>query len=129
MINEIQKLALYEKYLAIHKAYHADPEFFTLIQSNTELTTVMGGKFWSWHVVGITKLALLKYMELGFRHKARSGITRAHLIPRIVSWLLFTIHSNFSLTMNLKQIFYGFPFTPRMLQYSFLSLGVASTMQ
>ncbi len=82
IINQAQKEALYQKYSAIHHAYKSDPLFFTLTQSNTELTTVMGGRAWSWHVVGITKAALLRYKELDFKHVARSGITRAHLVPR-----------------------------------------------
>ena len=82
IIDPTQKEAFYQKYLAIHQAYKSDPLFFTLTQSNTELTTVMGGRAWSWHVVGITKVALVRYKELDFRHVARSGITRAHLISR-----------------------------------------------
>jgi len=82
IINQAQKEALYQKYAAIHHAYKSDPLFFTLTQSNTELTTVMGGRAWSWHVVGITKAALLRYQELDFKHVARSGITRAHIVPR-----------------------------------------------
>ena len=83
MIEKSQKSALYRKYEAIHYAYHMDDSFFTLTQSNTELTTVMGGRPWSWHVVGITKAALIRYKELEFKHASKSGITRAHLIPRI----------------------------------------------
>ena len=82
MIDSTQKSALYKKYLAIHEAYQADSNFFSLTQSNTELTTVMGGRPWSWHVVGITRAALIRYKELDFKHVAKSGITRAHLIPR-----------------------------------------------
>jgi hypothetical protein len=83
MLNDIQKSALYKKYLAIHEAYQADSNFFSIKQSNIELTTVMGGRPWSWHVVGITKAALIRYKELDFKYVAKSGITRAHLIPRI----------------------------------------------
>ena len=85
VINQAQKEALYQKYLAIHQAYKSDSVFFTLTQSNTELTTVMGGRTWSWHVIGITETALVRYKELGFKHVAKSGITRAHLIPRFVT--------------------------------------------
>ena len=83
MINETQKKALYGKYLAIYSAYKADPSFFTLSQCNTELTTVMGGRGWSWHVIGITKVALEIYKQSGFRYKSRQGLTRAHIKPRI----------------------------------------------
>ena len=83
MINETQKKALYEKYLAIYSAYKADPSFFTLPQCNIELTTVMGGRGWSWHVIGITKAALEIYKQSGFRYKSRQGLTRAHIKPRI----------------------------------------------
>ena len=76
MIETSQKSALYRKYEAIYYAYQDDDSFFTLTQSNTELTTVMGGRPWSWHVIGITKAALLRYKELDFRHAAKSGITR-----------------------------------------------------
>jgi hypothetical protein len=85
IISPAQQEALYQKYLAIHYAYKSDVSFFTLTQSNTELTTVMGGRPWSWHVIGITKLALVRYNELDFKHVAKSGITRAHLIPRFVT--------------------------------------------
>ncbi len=83
MINETQKKALYEKYLAIFNAHKSDPAFFTLQQSNTELTTVMGGRHWSWHVIGITKAALQIYKECGYRYKSKQGLTRAHIKPRI----------------------------------------------
>ncbi len=83
MINEAQKKALYEKYLAIFNAHKSDPIFFTLQQSNTELTTVMGGRHWSWHVIGITKAALEIYKECGYRYKSKQGLTRAHIKPRI----------------------------------------------
>lgn len=83
MINETQKNALYGKYLAIYQAHKADPSFFTLPQCNTELTTVMGGRHWSWHVIGITKAALEIYKQCGFRYKSRQGLTRAHIKPRI----------------------------------------------
>ena len=85
VINQAQKEALYQKYLAIHQACKSDPVFFTPTQSNTELTTVMGGRPWSWHVIGITEAALVRYKELNFKHVAKSGITRAHLIPRFVT--------------------------------------------
>ena len=82
IISSAQQKALYQKYLAIHYAYKSDASFFTLTQSNTELTTVMGGRLWSWHVIGITDAALIRYKELEFKHVAKSGITRAHLTPR-----------------------------------------------
>jgi hypothetical protein len=83
VINETQKKALYGKYLAIFNAHKSDPVFFTLPQSNTELTTIMGGRHWSWHVIGITKAALEIYKECGFRYKSKQGLTRAHIKPRI----------------------------------------------
>lgn len=83
MINETQKQALYAKYLAIFNAYKSDPVFFTLPQCNTELTTVMGGRHWSWHVIGITKAALEIYKNSDFRYKSKQGLTRAHIRPRI----------------------------------------------
>ena len=82
IISPEQQEALYQKYLAIHYAYKSDASFFTLTQSNTELTTVMGGRPWSWHVIGITDAALVRYKELDFQNVAKSGITRAHLTPR-----------------------------------------------
>ena len=85
IISSAQQEALYQKYFAIHHAYKSDPLFFTLTQSNTELTTVMGGRPWSWHVIGITEAALVRYKELEFKHVAKSGITRAHLTPRFVT--------------------------------------------
>ena len=85
LISLAQQEALYQKYLAIHYAYKSDVSFFTLTQSNTELTTVMGGRPWSWHVIGITEAALVRYKELEFKHIAKSGITRAHLTPRFVT--------------------------------------------
>jgi hypothetical protein len=40
IISPAQQEALYKKYLAIYYAYKSDASFFTLTQSNTELTTV-----------------------------------------------------------------------------------------
>ncbi len=83
MISNTQKQALYGKYLAIFNAYKSDPEFFTLANSNTELTTIMGGRHWSWHVIGITKAALEIYRNCDFKYKSKQGLTRAHIQPRI----------------------------------------------
>lgn len=83
MINNTQKQALYGKYLAIFNAYKSDPEFFTLAHSNTELTTIMGGRHWSWHVIGITKAALEIYKNCDFKYRSKQGLTRAHIKPRI----------------------------------------------
>jgi hypothetical protein len=85
MINDANKTALYKKYLSIFDAHHQDPEFFTLRQSNAELSTVMGGRPWSWHVIGITNAALIRYKELNFKHVSKSGITRAHIQPRFIT--------------------------------------------
>lgn len=72
-------------YLAVHRAHKEAPQIFTDHKCNRILTSIMAGKAFSWRVVGITEAALIKFSELKFRYKSKVGLTRAHLIPRIVT--------------------------------------------
>jgi hypothetical protein len=46
------------------------------------LTAMMGGKKWSWRVVGITPAALKFLQSAGYKKVARDGVTRAHIQSR-----------------------------------------------
>jgi hypothetical protein len=72
-------------YQAVHRAHKESPRIFTDHECNRVLTSIMAGKAFSWRVVGITEAALIKFFELKFRYKSKMGLTRAHLIPRIVT--------------------------------------------
>ena len=51
----------------------------------SDLTSIMAAKPFSWRVVGITKAALTRFSELDFRYRSGTGLTRAHLSPRIAT--------------------------------------------
>ncbi len=70
-------------YTALHKAHYAAPEVFTDHECNRILTAVMAAKEFSWHVIGITENALIKFSELDYRYQSKQGLTRAHIKPRI----------------------------------------------
>jgi stalled ribosome rescue protein Dom34 len=72
-------------YLAIHSAHKADPETWNSQHCTRVLTAVMGGRYFSWRVVGITDAALNMLHENGYRQKKGIKLTRAHLKSRAKS--------------------------------------------
>ena len=68
---------LYDVYLAVFKMQHEPLQRRVLIMTN-----LMGGKPWSWRVVGITREALQRYSDQGFKYKAGSSINRSHITSR-----------------------------------------------
>ena len=80
-INQIK--ILYPIYIEIHRLCKLHPDIFNFSRCNKVLTHLMAGHNWSWHVVGITELALNKFKEQNFKYTVNSKITRAHIIPRI----------------------------------------------
>jgi len=79
--NDAKKL--YPIYFQLHQMRKQDPSTFDISRCNKILTGLMGGHSWSWHVIGITELALQKFKDLDYRYVVGSGITRAHLKPRV----------------------------------------------
>ena len=77
------KKPFHDLYLAVYRAHRDAPEIFTDHECNRILTAIMGGKSFSWRVIGITEAALRKFAEFDFKHIPRQGLTRAHLKPRI----------------------------------------------
>lgn len=75
--------SLYTVYEAIFHARKQSPELWTDGYSTTVLTALMGGRAWGWPVVGVTPAALEVFAGNDYRYKSRSGVTRAHLRPRI----------------------------------------------
>jgi hypothetical protein len=76
-LEQNYKKELYEVYLAVFKMRDEPHQRRVLIMTN-----LMGGKFWSWRVVGITRKALERIAEHGFKYKAGSSIHRSHIISR-----------------------------------------------
>jgi hypothetical protein len=70
-------------YSALHQAHKRAPKFWPVPRCTKVLTEIMAGRDFSWRVIGITPLALDAFAAAGFYYKSRSGITRAHLRPRI----------------------------------------------
>jgi hypothetical protein len=70
-------------YLALHSARAAAPSIWTDHHCARVLTSIMSGKLFSWRVVGITNAALKKLHQLNYHYQSGSGLTRAHLSPRI----------------------------------------------
>jgi hypothetical protein len=72
----------YELYVALHRAHRKHPEVFTMRRCTTVLTAMMGGRPWSWRIVGITPAALTSFRDSAYKKVARDGITRAHIQSR-----------------------------------------------
>jgi hypothetical protein len=72
----------YELYLALYRSSRQHPHVFSLGRCTAILTAMMGGRSWSWRVVGITPNALRAFHNSGYRKLARDGITRAHIQSR-----------------------------------------------
>lgn len=76
-LDKNYKKELYDVYLAVFKMQHEPLQRRVLIMTN-----LMGGKPWSWRVVGITREALQRYADQGFKYKAGSSINRSHITSR-----------------------------------------------
>jgi hypothetical protein len=85
LISEQEAGILYDLYVALHRAHKQNPGFMTDQDVNAALTHIMARKRFSWRVIGITRKALMHFKELKFRYKSGEGLTRAHLVPRIVT--------------------------------------------
>ncbi len=72
----------YELYVALHRSRRRNPQIFTMGLCTTILTAMMGGRSWSWRVVGITPAALQLFHNSGYKKTAGDGITRAHIQGR-----------------------------------------------
>lgn len=72
----------YELYVALHRSRRCHPDVFTMGRCTTVLTAIMGGRPWSWRVVGITPAALQAFKGADFRKRPGDGITRAHIQSR-----------------------------------------------
>jgi hypothetical protein len=72
-------------YLAVHRAHKSDPEIWIGRHCTRVLTAVMGGRYFSWRVVGITEAALKILHDNGYRQKKGVKLTRAHLKSRAAS--------------------------------------------
>jgi len=72
-------------YVAVYRAHQEAPHIWTDLACNRVLTSIMAAKPFSWRVVGITEAALMRFSELDFRYKSGTGLTRAHLSPRIAT--------------------------------------------
>jgi hypothetical protein len=68
-------------YSAVHQAYKQAPTVWTPQQCSRVLTAIMGGRAFSWRVIGITPAALDKFAEADFYLESGQGIKRAHLRP------------------------------------------------
>ena len=72
----------YDLYVALHRSRRMNPQIFTMGRCTAILTAMMGGRSWSWRVVGITPAALRLFQNSGYKKTARDGITRAHIQGR-----------------------------------------------
>lgn len=72
----------YDLYVSLHRSCRANPQIFTTGRCTQILTAMMGGRSWSWRVVGITPAALKLFHKLCYKYKPGEGITRAHIVSR-----------------------------------------------
>lgn len=80
--SEQEKIALHAVYVTLHNTIRNNPDVFSAGQYTSAITHLMGGRGWSWRVVGITPRAQEQFQAQGFQKTARDGITRAHIIGR-----------------------------------------------
>ncbi len=82
MISVTASHTYHSLYLAVYRAHRSDPETWNSHHCTRVLTAVMGGRHFSWRVVGITEAALKILYEHGFQLKKGVKITRAHIKAR-----------------------------------------------
>lgn len=70
-------------YVKLHEAHKSAPNIWTRQECTRILTAIMAAKSFSWRVIGITPKALEQFAEYDYRKLKNSGLTRAHLYPRI----------------------------------------------
>lgn len=68
-------------YLALFAAFKACPEALEPYDMTRMLTSLMGGKYWSWRVIGITPAALAEFAATDFKRPTRK-LQRGHKIDR-----------------------------------------------
>jgi hypothetical protein len=73
--------ALHSIYLAMHSAMRAYPIGFDKNHATRMLTSLMGSRYWSWPVVGVTTEALQLFADNGYK-SSNGQIQRGHLIAR-----------------------------------------------
>ena len=73
----------HELYVALHRSHRQHPHIFKMGICTAILTAMMGGRAWSWRVVGITPAALQSFHGSSYKKVAGDGITRAHIQSRI----------------------------------------------
>ena len=84
---------LFQKYKLIYESHQSDQQFFSVAYCTKELTSILGGRPYSWRVVGITAKALALFKQTNFelpafwakRHRLPSAdykIQRAHKTGR-----------------------------------------------
>jgi stalled ribosome rescue protein Dom34 len=69
-------------YLAVYQAHKSDPEIWDKRHCTRVLTAIMGGRDFSWRVVGVTESALEILRSNGFRRKTGIKLQRAHIKAR-----------------------------------------------
>ena len=69
-------------YLAVYRAHLADRDTWNIAHCTRVITAIMGGRQFSWRVVGITETALKSLRENGYKRTDSTKITRAHLRER-----------------------------------------------
>lgn len=77
-----EAIASYELYVALHRAHRQHPMIFDMGRCTSILTAIMGGRTWSWRVVGITPAALQKFRDAGYKKLPGDGIQRGHIQSR-----------------------------------------------
>lgn len=84
-LSKLSAETLYDFYQLTYRCHRTDDTLWSITHCNQVLTHVMGNQQFSWRVVGITREALQIFKDNNFKRKTRSGITRAHRIPRIAT--------------------------------------------
>ncbi len=69
-------------YAAVFDAYHGAPAHFHIKNASAMLTNLMGGRSWSWRVVGVTPEALDTYSRYDFAKPPKGSIVRGHIVSR-----------------------------------------------
>lgn len=73
--------SIHNIYLAQFAAFKACPDTLEPYDMTRMLTSLMGGKYWSWHVIGITPAALAVFAAADFKRPPHM-LQRGHKIDR-----------------------------------------------
>jgi hypothetical protein len=82
MVSVVSPESYHALYLAVRRAHAIAPAIWNSAHCTRVLTSIMGGREFSWRVVGITEKALKVFHQYEYKKPDDIKLTRAHLRRR-----------------------------------------------